>query len=316
MPDRLVCCGLTTLDVTQVLDRLPAPDEKVVADGLHVTFGGPAANAAAVAAALGVATTLVTVLGAGPLADVVRAELAACGVDVVDLAPDAPDVLPVSTVLVTRGTGERAVVSVNGARAPRTVDAAADVLRGCGALLVDGHHPDAALALARAARAAAVPVLLDGGSWKPTTPALLAVVDLAVLSADFTVPGSARPGPVGAVDALLDDVASAGPAFVARSAGPGPVRVRRTAAAGPERLDVHPPVVAPARVVDTLGAGDVLHGAMAAALATGADAVAALDAGVRCASESVQHVGARGWLAARTSGVPAAAREPRRTMGA
>ena len=44
MPDRLVCCGLTTVDVTQVLDRLPGPDEKVVADGLDVTFGGPAAN--------------------------------------------------------------------------------------------------------------------------------------------------------------------------------------------------------------------------------------------------------------------------------
>ena len=47
----LVCCGLATLDVVQVVDRLPAADEKVVARSLDVTFGGPAANAAATAAA-------------------------------------------------------------------------------------------------------------------------------------------------------------------------------------------------------------------------------------------------------------------------
>ena len=295
MPDRLVCCGLTTVDVTQVLDRLPGPDEKVVADGLDVTFGGPAANAAAVATALGVPTRLVTVLGTGALADVARAGLAEAGVEVVDLVPDAPGVLPVSTVLVTRASGARAVVSVNGARVTSLPVPDLDVLQGARALLVDGHHPQAAAALGRAARGAGVPVLLDGGSWKPATPQLLAVTDLAVLSADFRVPGRAHDD----VDALLDEVACRGPWFVARSAGQGPVRVRQGAPGGqgvPVRSSVRPPVVP---VVDTLGAGDVLHGAMAAALAGGAAPVAALEHGVRCASESVQHRGARGWLAAR-----------------
>jgi len=306
MPARLVCCGLTTLDVTQVVDRLPAPDEKVVADGLDVTFGGPAANAAAVAVGLGVPTTLVTALGTGALADVVRAGLAAAGVDVVDLVPDVPGVLPVSTVLVTRATGERAVVSVNGARVPRLPRPGADVLTGAGALLVDGHHADAAAVLAAAACGAGVPVLLDGGSWKPSTPDLLAVVDLAVLSADFAVPGRVvRDGQ--AVDALLDEVAAHGPRFVARSAGAGSVRVRRTGADGStDRSWVSPVAVAPGDVVDTLGAGDVLHGAMAAALARGVDPLDALAEGVRCATASVRHPGARGWLAALAEGGPAA----------
>ncbi|MCC2334658.1 PfkB family carbohydrate kinase [Cellulomonas wangsupingiae] len=301
MRDRLVCCGLTTLDVTQVLDRLPAPDEKVVADGLDVTFGGPAANAAAVAAGLGVPTTLVTALGTGALADVARAGLAAAGVDVVDLAPDAAGVLPVSTVLVTRATGERAVVSVNGTGAPHLARPDVALLRGAGALLVDGHHPAAGLALAAAARAAGVPVLLDGGSWKPSTAELLAAVDLAVLSADFAVPGwpqEPAPGAEDPVDGLLDAVAAFGPGFVARSAGPGPVRVRRAAGeGGPARTSLRPAAVPAGGVVDTLGAGDVLHGAMAAALARGADPLDALAEGMRCATESVQHAGARGWLA-------------------
>ncbi|MBO0900899.1 carbohydrate kinase [Cellulomonas sp. zg-ZUI222] len=306
MPARLVCCGLTTLDVTQVVDRLPGADEKVVADGLDVTFGGPAANAAAVAAGLGVPTTLVTAIGSGALADVARAGLAAAGVDVVDLVPDVAGVLPVSTVLVTRATGERAVVSVNGARVPRLPTPGADVVTGAGALLVDGHHAGAAAVLAGAARDAGVPVLLDGGSWKPSTPELLAVVDLAVLSADFAVPGRAVRDER-AVDALLDEVAAQGPRFVARSAGAGPVRVRRAAADGPPvRSWVAPVAVPPGEVVDTLGAGDVLHGAMAAALARGADPLDALGEGVRRATTSVRHPGARGWLAALAEGGPAA----------
>ncbi|ADG74213.1 PfkB domain protein [Cellulomonas flavigena DSM 20109] len=301
MPDRLVCCGLATLDVTQVVDRLPAPDEKVVADGLAVTFGGPAANAAAVAVGLGVRATLVTVLGSGPLADVARAGLAEAGVDVVDLLPDAPGALPVSTVLVTRATGERAVVSVNGARVADLPRPDAGALTGAGALLVDGHHPDAALALAATARAAGVPVLLDGGSWKPSTPDLLALVDHAVLSADFTVPGgrAAAGADPDLVDALLDEVAALGPSFVARSAGPRPVRVRRSTAGGPVRSYLQPPTVRPGEVVDTLGAGDVLHGAMAAALAAGDDPLAALTRGVDAATRSVRHPGARGWLTTR-----------------
>ncbi|MBO3095920.1 PfkB family carbohydrate kinase [Cellulomonas dongxiuzhuiae] len=314
MPAPLVCCGLTTLDVTQTLDRVPAPDEKVVADGLDVTFGGPAANAAAVAVGLGVPTTLVTVLGAGPLADVARAGLAAAGVRVVDLAPHAADVLPVSTVLVTRATGERAVVSVNGARTSRLPAPAPDVVQGAGALLVDGHHPDAALVLARAARAAGVPVLLDGGSWKPSTPELLATVDLAVLSADFRLPSALAGVGVAqhAVDALLDAVAALGPSFVARSAGAGAVRVRRVAADGrPVRSALRPAAVPAGRVVDTLGAGDVLHGAMAAALARGDDALDALADGVRWATVSVQHAGARGWLAATGPGARLPESEPR-----
>ena len=51
-------------------------------------------------------------------------------------------------------------------------------------------------------------------------------------------------------------------------------------------------------VIDTLGAGDVLHGAAAALLAGGAGIVAALTEGVHRASESVRWPGALGWVRA------------------
>lgn len=292
----LVCCGLATLDVVQVVDRVPGPNEKVVARDLTVTFGGPAANAAATAAALGVPTTLVTALGAGPVGELVGARLAAAGVHVVDLLEGAPGSPAVSTVLVTASSGERAVVSVNATGTADLADAASSVvgvLDGATALLVDGHHLAAAVVLAGAAR---VPVLLDGGSWKPGLERLLARVDHAVLSEDFALPESwssqpAASGPVGALDA----VAALGPRTVARSGGAGPVRIR---VSGPPVVwsEVHPPVVPAADVVDTLGAGDVLHGAVAASVARGVDIVGAIQDGVRLASESVRHRGALGWI--------------------
>ncbi|KQR10296.1 PfkB family carbohydrate kinase [Cellulomonas sp. Leaf334] len=285
----LVCCGLATLDVVQVVDRLPAADEKIVARSLDVTFGGPAANAAATAAALGVRTVLVTALGTGPVADLVRAGLTAAGVQVVDLL-DGPGTPAVSTVLVTRGTGERAVVSVNAAAMP-DLSARARALgvhAGASALLVDGHHLGAATVLAAEARTRGIPVLLDGGSWKPGLDGLLAHVDHAVLSADFRLGD-------GTGD-LLDRVADLGPRFVAQSAGGGPVRIL---VVGPQERRpsvLQPPAVPAADIVDTLGAGDVLHGATAASLAAGHDVLTALADGIARATESVRHPGALGWV--------------------
>ena len=290
---RVTCMGLTTLDVVQVVDRLPGPDEKLVASDGWVAFGGPAANAAATSAALGVPTRLVTALGTGPVADLARAGLVAAGVEVVDLAPEVAGLLPVSSVLVSGGA--RAVVSRNAVRAPDLADAVAAVDAGAAGdvLLVDGHHLGAAVALATRARAAGVHVLADGGSWKPGLERLLAHVDTAVLSGDLALPGGTRPRSAAEVDALLSGVAAFGPTVVARSSGPGPVRVLL----GSGVIEELSPEQVPAEdVVDTLGAGDVLHGAMAAALVGGAGVRDALVAGMVAATASVRHRGALGWL--------------------
>lgn len=310
----VVACGLVTLDVLQDVDHVPAPDEKLVATRLDVTFGGPAANAAATAVALGARARLVTALGSGPVAGLVRAGLDGAGVEVVDLLGGAPASPAVSTVLVTRGTGERAVVSVNasatGDLASAAREHAATVLDSADVLLVDGHHLGAAVVLAEAARARGVPVVLDGGSWKPRTEELLAHVDHAVLSADFRLPGgTAGPGSGVPEPDEVDDLAGLGrlgPWFVARSAGPGAVRyVSRGGAAGAAATgSVQPPVVPSHAVVDTLGAGDVLHGAYAEQVARGADPVAALTAATRVASRSVRARGALGWVGQDAAGDP------------
>ena len=295
----VLACGVAVLDVQQTVDRLPGPDEKLVATDLLVASGGPAANAAVTAVALGVAARLVTRIGESPLGTLISADLGAHGVDVVDRAGprDRP---AVSTVLVTRSTGQRAVVSVNASQhlatpagsAPDEAGWARALVQGVDVVLLDGHHLDLALPLAEAARSAGVPVLLDGGSWKPGLEQLLALVDIAVISAVFSVPAdleevTGRPG-----DDVLGQVRSLGPSVVARSRGPLPIELLT----GTGRTEVPVPHV---EVVDTLGAGDVLHGALAAWLAvrgTG-DQMDGLAWAARIAADSCTAPGARGWLA-------------------
>lgn len=298
----VLACGVAVLDVQQTVDRLPGPDEKLVASDLLVGAGGPAANAAVTAAALGVGARLVTRIGDSALGTLIGADLATRGVDVVDRA--GPLEQPaVSTVLVTRGTGQRAVVSINasrhGSEPPGTGTNAEDwalaLVDGVDVVLVDGHHLDLALPLAAAARAAGIPVLLDGGSWKPGLEPLLGLVDIALISAVLQVPAglggsTGRPG-----DDVLATVSTLGPPVVARSRGPLPIQVLT----GAGRTEVPVPHV---EVVDTLGAGDVLHGALSAWLAVRGtdDLTDGLAWAALVAADSCTAAGARGWLADET----------------
>lgn len=302
-PHLVLCCGLTTLDVVQEVDAIPAPNEKAVARSLTLTFGGPAANAAATAVALGARSRLVTSIGSGPIADVVLAELAVVGVDVIDLARASGAAPAVSTVLVTASTGERAVVSVNATGAGGLAAVPGDVLDGVDVVLVDGHHLETAIEVARSARAVGVPVVLDGGSWKPGLERLLALVDHAIVSADLRVPADMVPADVAnrwtdESERFVRQVASFGPHVVARSDGAGPI-VLLDSRVSAEVRSVTVPFDPSRKVVDTVGAGDVLHGAYAALLAVGgatADPADVLARAARVASESVHFRGARGWV--------------------
>jgi sugar/nucleoside kinase (ribokinase family) len=157
---RVACCGLTTLDVVQYADRLPEPDEKIQATSTRLEFGGPAANAAFTATALGARATLVSAVGEGSIARLIGDQLTAASIDLIDLA-DQNWQAPVSSVLVTGAS--RAVVSMN-ASGTTPLELPDSALDGCSALLVDGHHLDACVTAARRAREMQIPVLLDGGS--------------------------------------------------------------------------------------------------------------------------------------------------------
>lgn len=309
--------GLAVLDVIQLVDAPPGPDEKIVALDQAVAAGGPAANAAVAFAALGGRALLAAPVGAGPLAELIRADLTACGVELIDCAaaPAARGAAAagpsVSSCTISAATGERSVVSTN-ARArpdPAPLSALSDaVAAGAPApdvVLIDGHNPPLARAGLDLAERVGALRLMDAGSWKDDAADLPGRCDVVAPSARFH-----PPGPAGALREPADVAAwlhGRGAGAVVLTRGSAPVLWW----CGERSGSAAPPAVG---AVDTLGAGDVFHGALALALARAlpgrrfggggeariapaalADAVASACA---VAAASTEHFGTRAWIAA------------------
>ena len=285
--------GLCTLDVIQLVEHMPGPDEKLTSRDQIAAAGGPATNAAAAFSHLGGTARLLTAIGGHPLSLAVTADLRDLGVAVSDLAADSVEPPAVSSVLVTASTGERAVASTNATRHRLSPPGDLDTLvAACDIVEIDGHHRDLALAAAGTARALGRPTLLDGGSWKAGTEDLLRLVDVAVCSADFHPPGTSTPAQT------LRFLREHGVSWAAVSAGAEPIEW-----AGPDGLAgrVEVPAV---RVADTLGAGDVLHGVLAHHLAatgelTSESFAEGLRRAARVASQACASFGTRAWMRGR-----------------
>lgn len=274
--------GLTTLDVAYLVDSYPVEDSKNQALDQFLGAGGPAANAAVAYAFLSATSpTLLTALGAHPLTGISRADLAAADVTIVDAAAESTAPLPISSITVAREAHTRTVVSLDAARTTAPYrDDHADLLTGVDVVLVDGHYGDLSLRLAGSAQAQGIPVVLDAGRWKDVHRELLSVVDVAICSAAFDPPGN---GPV------VERIHRLGPAYVAVSQGPESILW-----SGPDgRGDI---VVEAVDAVDTLGAGDILHGAFCHYFTRGNGFAESLRRAAKVAGESCRWFGTREWM--------------------
>ncbi|MGW0160208.1 PfkB family carbohydrate kinase [Mycobacterium sp. NPDC003323] len=279
-----VFVGLATLDVIHRIAKPPAVNQKITSSAQFVSAGGPAANAAVTFAALGGDATLVTALGAEPVADLIRAELAAYRVTVVDTAAGQHRAVPVSAVSVVEATGDRSVISldaVNSDAAPP--ENLAGLLTGADVVLVDGHHPLIARAAAQRAASRGTTVVVDAGRWKPVMADLAPHATDMVCSNDFRTPGADAP------DATAAALAGMGVRTVVMTRGGDPVQWWSGGSSG----SVPVPTV---DVVDTLGAGDAFHGAYAYYTTHAGSLAERIDRCARVAALRCSMVGPRVWL--------------------
>ncbi|HVG67757.1 MAG TPA: carbohydrate kinase family protein [Gaiellales bacterium] len=247
--------------------------EKVV-DDMRLVPGGSSTIVAAGAARLGLPTSLVAAVGDDLFGRFMLDAMAERGVDTGGCVIRA-DVATGLTVALTRGD-DRAILTAPGAIATlRAEDVDGVRLRRATHLhvgsyfLLEGLRPGLG-ELVRTARAAGATVSLDpqgdpAGGWDGGMRDLLPSIDVLF---------------VNETEAAAIDGARAGLVVVKRGA--------RGASAG--GVDVAPPAV---DAVDATGAGDGLNGALAAALADGADLTTAARRAVVAASLSVTRAGAR-----------------------
>jgi sugar/nucleoside kinase (ribokinase family) len=276
--------GLITLDGLYQTRRALAPNEKQVAEAMLLAAGGPATNAAIAFRALGGRAILVGALGQHPLTTVVRDDLAQHGVELVDLTPEAMMPPPFSSIVVNVATGDRAVISRNAADRPIPQTApGAELLAEADCVLIDGHQLPVGYQLAQAACSQQVPVIIDAGSWKTGFEDVLALADVVIASGNFAPPN----GGVG--EAAIAYLQSLQVPQIAITQGEHPILYCTNGQSG----TVTVPQITP---VDTLGAGDIFHGAFGYHYLPHLDFVNALASAANVASLACQSFGTRHWL--------------------
>jgi sulfofructose kinase len=254
---RVVCVGIATIDAIALVDRLPAGGERLPAREARLAGGGVAATAAVALARLGTPVAFVGRVGDDDAGRLVRDGLAAAGVDVAGLRT-VPGRTPVTLVLVEADTGERALVPDTRGVPPIALRDD-DVARCADAEWI---HVDQtgypALAGLRAA-GVATRVSLDGGNFVDALD--LGTVDLYAPTERALV--ARYPGH--SLDGALRLAVADGPRLVAVTRGAaGSIAAERTAIGGDPVISAVPAPNVP--VLSTLGAGDVFHGALLAAL--------------------------------------------------
>ena len=277
--------GLATVDLTYRVDEIPRRNQKISVPGQQITAGGPATNAAATFAFLGGRAALVTAVGSHPLGTIIRADLEKFDVALHDLARRRKEPPPVSSIMVLNGTGERTVVSANAAVfSPIPEEFNPRWLTGVQILQVDGHYVPLCIAAARLAHERGIPVVLDSGSWKAGMAELLRYIDIAICSDDYRPPGCRD------IDDVLEFFAARGIRKIAITRGAGPIRYVDHDESGAIAIEK-------IRAVDTLGAGDIFHGAFCYyAGQPGHSFRDALGVAARAATFSCRYSGTRLWM--------------------
>lgn len=275
--------GMLTLDMVYLAAAPPTNNQKLVASDYTVSAGGPATNAAVAFSALGNQSTVLGVVGSHPITNLIRADLDTCGVAIADLDPSRIEPPSISSIIVTEATGERAVVSINASKSQMSPDRIpADILQDVDVVLIDGHQMAVGVAIAQQAKAQNIPVVVDGGSWKPGFEQVLALTDYAICSANFHPPDC--PDSAAVLSALIN----LGIRHIAITQGERPIQFYDDGKTGAIAV----PQVA---VVDTLGAGDIFHGAFCHAILE-TSFRDALVAAAKVAAQSCKGFGTRHWL--------------------
>lgn len=271
--------GLAGLDFVYYLDQPPVENKKYKTNDYSCAVGGPAANAAITYTLLGGTARLITCIGDSDFGKVIKKTLTEeYGIELIDLAASSELIPSVSSILVNPANGNRTVWSGqqvwNGAAA--SIAFLAGLLDSAAFCLSDCQLYDVSRTLLACAQENGIPVILDAGSWKDYIEEYFAIASDIIASGDCISPEGKN----------LLDLRDLYPAKnLAVTQGEGDILWKDQEGSG----SITPPTVV---AVDTLGAGDVFHGAYCYfKFERGLTFAEALEQAAQVAASSVQYRG-------------------------
>ena len=279
--------GSVNVDLVVVrLASLPRAGETVSGGTFERHGGGKSANQAVAAARQGAAVRMIAAVGDDDLGEEAIALLEAEGIDVAAVQRLASTPTGVALIAVDE-TGENQIAVASGANAELSAETVERALAGAaagGAVLLGLEVPDApVLAGARAARDAGLAVVLNPAPARALPDELLALSPLLTPNRDEARALSGE-----------DDPEAAALTLAKLTGAPVVVTVGADGALLADGGAVERIPAPQVEVVDTTGAGDAFNGALACALAGGAELTDAVRSAVAVAADSTRTAGARG----------------------
>src|SRR6266581_9630851 len=257
IPPRILCIGMPVRDLTFRVQGLPARGSKEHASHFEEICGGNALNAAIGIVRLGGRAAI-----CGPIGDaretssrIIFERMADEGIDTAYILHMPGMVTPISNILIDP-SGERTIVTFRDPELWKVCLPDADtLLKDCSAILTESRCAEFCTDLCAEARRRDIPVIVDVDRAMSLREGLLAASSHLVFSSE------ALQSTAGVRDdaEALKKIAKFTPSFVAGTRG----------AQGTLWLDeqhkLRETPAFPVHTVDTLGAGDVFHGAFALA---------------------------------------------------
>lgn len=241
--------GRTTLDILFYQKGFPEENRKAGTEKYTTCVGGNACNAAITYSLLGGSALLVTSVGDSLLGKSIKEEVTAqYGVQVVDLLEDSRILPFLSAVWINSENESRTLWG--GHQADESMRFSCwkelEILAEEAAFfMTDDQFPQIIIPLFECAEKQTVPVVYDAERWSENTESLIRVSSEVIASADCRAPNQRD---------LFDILRASGVSAMAVTDGERPVRWESEGRSG--RI-----IPMQAEAVDTLGAGDILHGA-------------------------------------------------------
>jgi sugar/nucleoside kinase (ribokinase family) len=268
IPPRILCIGIPVRDLTFRIQELPARGFKVGASHFEEIAGGNALNAAIGIVRLGGRASV-----SGPIGDsrettsrYIFDKLAHEGIDTRHIIHMPGLVTPISNIMIDP-SGERTIVTFRDPELWKVrLPSAGILLEDCAAVLIESRCAEFCTDLCAEARRRDIPVIVDADRTMSLREGLLTTSSHLIFSSEAL---QATAGIADDTEALKK-IAKLTTSFLAGTSG----------AQGTLWLDEHHNVqqtpAFPVHTVDTLGAGDVFHGAFALGIVEGQDLPTAL----------------------------------------
>lgn len=258
---RICTVGHATVDHCFDIASFPDHPTKTPASGYRLISGGMAANASIAATRLGSLVRLHAPVGGDETGDYLLHHLQACGVVCDQLQRVQGAKSSISTVVID-AQGERQIFNYRGEAIARAAPLDVAALEGCDVLMVDPRWMAGAVAALQWARKARVLSVMDGDlSPQADLQQLAGLADWVVFSESGLAAFAPGLGQQQALQAALE----AGAEVAAVTLGARGTRwLRRSAGDAMQQMPAFE-----VRAIDTNGAGDVFHAALAVALSRG-----------------------------------------------